>query len=276
MPYNPAMERRERFTQDHINLPYWAKSSNPIVRRHLGLYWRTVPPEIRPIMMVISAWIAIFILASISPALFAIVAPLSVASLLVMPVVLLIYGHVLVTVAVRAADVMQQEMRNNTLLLLRVTPMRPNQIILGKVAASIWKRMEDIALLAMATAIFAPPVLLTSYSVAISAEEQTILLMALVVIGTIVSVLRIFIEVIWVGTLAVLIGLSVPYRSTTLATSVAISAIYFVLINLVRQLPGAQDTIAGIVLVDFVLPLVVPLVLIALVLWVTKILMTQD
>ena len=33
------------------SLPYWARATNPIVRRHLGLYWRTLPPEFEPIFL---------------------------------------------------------------------------------------------------------------------------------------------------------------------------------------------------------------------------------
>ena len=34
------------------SLPYWARATNPIVRRHLGLYWRTLPPEFEPIFYI--------------------------------------------------------------------------------------------------------------------------------------------------------------------------------------------------------------------------------
>lgn len=153
-PVEPAAER----------LPFWSRSTNPIVRRHLGLYWRTLPPELQPVLRIALVWIALLIggVLFLDVLQFALV--FLIVSFVVLPVLTLWYAHLLIEIAVRSAAMMQQERRDNTLTLLMTTPMSLEQILLGKVAAAFWRRMDDWVLIVYGVALAAPPAIYSAMS----------------------------------------------------------------------------------------------------------------
>lgn len=126
-----------------LSLPAWAKSSNPIVRRHLGLYWRTLPPEVGPLLGWNLGWGGAFISVGLWPALQDMLLILLILSLIALPLALLGYGHILLTIARDSAQAMHSEIRNKTLPLLVASPISSRHILLGKIAAACWRRMDD-------------------------------------------------------------------------------------------------------------------------------------
>jgi hypothetical protein len=253
-------------------VPYWARSTNPIVRRHLGLNWRTLPPQMQPLIMGVGIWSLILFIGLILPIVRDTAAMLFLSSIIVLPVTGLLYAHVLVTIAVTAADTMQEEMRNNTLSLLRTTPMSLEQIFLGKIAVALWKRMDDLVLVSQVVVAFAPPILLVVYSEFWALDQYPVLSQVMVIISLIVSLLRLIIEPVFIGTLAIFISVLVPNRATAITGTVALSVFYFVMINLVNRLPfirGAELLDGTIIppnhlmigLFEFVLPLLLPALL---------------
>ena len=272
---NPDDYRMTEVGEAEQRLPYWARSQNPIVRRHLGLFWRTVPPDIQPFVMIIGVWGVILASGIFLPNLFAVTMISFLASIMIIPVAMLIYGHILLNVTIEAARFMQMEMNNNTFNLLRTTPMSLSQIFLGKVAAALWKRIDDLVLVAQLAAAFSPPIIFSVYSEVwtMSGGTGNILAPVLTFIGLIVIILRLFIEPVMVGMLAVFVGIVVPGRSRAITSSVVVGLFYFLLLNLTSRLPvirgyeTADSTIiapngALIILFDLVVPIVLPIIII--------------
>ena len=253
-------------------VPYWARSSNPIVRRHLGFNWRTVPPELRPLVMGVLIWTGIFAVGAIIPPLQDVASILVIASIILMPAIFLIYGRVLFIVAVVATDTMQTEMKNNTFALLRATPMTLEQIFLGKIAAAMWRKMDDLMLIAQATVLLSPPILLVTYMAFWDMWSDPIILRVMVIIGLVVSLIRILIEPIMVGLIAVFMGLVLPSRNLAISAAVVLCSFYFAMINLLVGLPDVWGYIridevvippnpTLMIIFSIVIPIIVPIVL---------------
>ena len=94
------------------SLPYWARATNPIVRRHLGLYWRTLPPELEPIAYVTGFWIIAMLLGIILPFISDLATTVIVVSVLVIPVGMIFYLRALISIAGNSAAAMADEIRN--------------------------------------------------------------------------------------------------------------------------------------------------------------------
>lgn len=272
---NKTDYRIEEVGQAEQRLPYWARSKNPIVRRHLGLYWRTVPPDAQPFLIIFGVWSFIMLSGVVLPGLFAISMISFLASIMVIPVAFVMYAQVLLTVTIEAARFMQMEMNNNTFNLLRTTPMSLSQIFLGKVAAALWKRVDDMVLVAQMAAAFSPPLIFSIYSDVwhMTGGIGNIIAPALSLVTLLAIVLRIFIEPIMMGVIAVFIGIVVPGRSRAITSSVVVGAFYFLLLNIASRLPVVRgyetpdSTIIPpngtlILLFDIVIPIALPIIII--------------
>lgn len=271
-PGRPLTRELTPFSSSTEYLPYWARSTNPIVRRHLGLYWRTIPPDIQPFLMILGVWLVLFTVGVLLPFFLDFAMISFLASLMVLPIAALYYGYMLLAVAVEAASAMQSEMNNNTFELLRTTPMSIPQILLGKVAASIWRHMDDFIMLAQITLAFAPPVVFSEYANIWPVEGLPLVAPALTLVGAVVAALRIFLEPIMVGVLAVFIGVVVPGRSRAITSAVFVGGFYFLLLNLLSRAPnvrgfeaargaGMPPNIPLLLLFDLILPVVLPLLI---------------
>lgn len=267
--------RNEDFQPEQI-LPAWARSSNPIVRRHLGMYWRTLPPQLTPIARILAFWAVALVVGIFFPVVMYLLMTVTIAAILVIPVVIAYYGYLLFRIGVAATEAMQREQSNNTLTLLRATPMSLQQIFLGKIAAAIWKQMDDLMLVVMAGAIFGVPLVTMTYSDVWSPELQPGLAQLMFVIGTASSLLRLLVEPLFIGALGIAIGTAIPYRSTAITSTLGIAAFYFLFINMLRGVPQVTSAPLLILLVDFVLPVVLPLLGMALALWLASVLVTSD
>lgn len=277
---------RFEFTPDHGNLPYWARSTNPIVRLHLGLYWRTLPPQIAPILIIAICWSILILSAAFLPhalnvslpivLLSMLAMPLIVLSILIMPFVILLYAHVLLTISVDAARHMQSEMQNQTLPLLMATPMSLDQIFLGKVAAALWRRMDDVMLTLQLAALLGMPILLLTYTESFTFEETSFAMPAIIVLIYLASLVRLILEPLMFGLISVMVGTAVPFRAGAITASVSLGAFYVLIMNLMRHMPGALDSLQGILLMDAILPIVLPVIVIGFCLWMARWLVTTD
>lgn len=253
--FDSLMEQASAF------LPYWARNTNPIVRRHLGLGGHTVPPALRPLLIGLAVWGVIFVAGLFVPGIVHVTLLLFLASIMLVPITMLLYAHILFTVARTAAHNMQDEMKNNTFNLLRATPMSLDQIFLGKVAAAMWKRSDDLVLVAQVIVVFAPPILYAMYSPLWPPEETPIMTLVVMLLAMIVSLLRVVLEPIMIGTLGVLVGLVAPNRSTAITATIALGAFYVLLLNLTRQLPDVAGSREWLFVMDFIVPIVLPVLL---------------
>lgn len=224
-------QRFTEFADVQERLPYWARSSNPIVRRHLGLYWRTVPPEFQPFISIYAVWVVVMLAGMLVPALFSFTMISFLASIMVMPFALLTYGHVLLTIGVDSARTMQQEFSNETFELLQATPMSLSQIFLGKVAAAIWRRMDDLVMVAQLTLAFVPPILFYFYAQIWPTEEYGFVITPFVtLIATLVVLFRLFAEPLMIGVLSIFIGIVVPGKGRAVSAAVVLGVFYFLLL----------------------------------------------
>ncbi len=222
----PPMER----------LPYWARATNPIVRRHLGLYWRTLPPEIEPLLYITGTWIALLLLGIVAPFVTDLATTVIVVSVLVIPLAIIFYVRSLFSIAANSAAAMSDEIRNNTMHLLMSTPMTVDQIFLGKAAAAIWRKMDDLILIIQAAALFGPPLIIMHYAGIFTLRDGGPITYILVIVFTVVSLLRIIIEPVMFGIIGVTIGAFVPFRSTAMTSAVAMVGFYFLLMVMLQQL----------------------------------------
>ncbi|GAB1422195.1 hypothetical protein MASR2M15_24110 [Anaerolineales bacterium] len=275
--FKEDLESHSRLFVDAMErLPYWARSTNPIVRRHLGLYWRTLPPVLRPIALSLVGWTIVLLSTIPIPFVWEIILPMMVLALLSMPVVFLLFGHILLTVALTASNIMQEEYRNNTINLLLATPMSINQILLGKVSAAIWKRMDDLMIVLYVTSLTGVTILIMTYKSFFPPEEDPVILPFILIVGLVVSVIRPVLEVIMVGAVSVCIGIAVPFRSLAVTSAVVLNGFYFVFINLARHIPQVQEDVRMVLFLDFVLALVIPLILIFIALKLSAYLIEND
>lgn len=269
------MKRFDDYNSAQEQLPYWARSTNPIVRRHLGLYWRTVPPNLEPFLMIFGVWAGLIGLGVLIEGILGIVMLSFIASLLVIPLALLYYAYILLHVTRSTTRNMQAEMKNNTFRLLRTTPMSLSQIFLGKIAAALWERMDDWVLTAQLALAFSAPLMFRIYSEAWGSAGLSAPLLTL--LGLLVLMARLVLEPLMLGVTSVFIGLVVPGSSRAVTASVVLGAFYFLLLNLLANLPFVRGTelVDGtlllpnqtlIFLFDFVLPVVLPLLIMALLL----------
>lgn len=268
-------------------LPYWARSTNPIVRRHLGLYWRTVPPEIDPFITIFAVWATIMAAGLIMPWLFSLIMISFLASIMVLPFVLGYYVYNLVNISVEAARHMQQEFANDTFELLQATPMSLMQIFLGKVAAAMWRRMDDLIMIAQLAFAFCPPLLFTLYAPLGSGTGYGgILPPAMALVGMLVILFRAFAEPLMIGVVSVFIGIVVPGRGRSISSAVVLGVFYFLLMNLLSNLPAVRGIETGrdfippsiplILLTDFVLPVIFPIIISVGLLKLSVYLVTRD
>ncbi|RMG84902.1 MAG: hypothetical protein D6712_10430 [Chloroflexi bacterium] len=244
-----------------FQLPKWAKQSNPIVRRHLGMYWKTVPPDVIPLVMAAAIQICLVLLAAWAPFIFDLWTPLVVASVLAMPLAYYAYMRVLLNVAIHAADVMSQELRNDTLNLLRTTPLDLRDIFLGKIAAAMWREMDLWSVLFGVAVFFSVPVIVMNYAVMWPPTEYPLLAHVAIIIGFVVALARMVLEPMMVGAVGVLIGSIVSYRSTAMSAAMGTGILYFVMLQLVRQIP-VGDSFIGRMVLDMGVPLVLPIFII--------------
>ena len=235
-PQNPAetIPVDDRSPMD--TLPYWARATNPIVRRHLGLYWRTLPPEFQPIFYISGFWLATLFIGIVFPFVTDLATTVIVVSVLVIPVGIIFYLRALFSIAANSAAVMADEIRNNTMQLLMSTPMSLEQIFLGKVASAIWRKMDDLILIVQGAAIFGPPLIIMHYAGIFPLRESGPLTYVLIIVMSITALIRLVLEPLMFGMVGVGIGAFVPFRAIAMPTSVAWVAFYFLLINMLQHL----------------------------------------
>lgn len=217
------------------SLPYWARATNPIVRRHLGLYWRTLPPEFEPIIYIGGFWLTALLLGVFFPFVTDLATTVIVVSILVIPVGIIFYMRALFSIAANSAAVMADEIRNNTMQLLMSTPMSLEQIFLGKVASAIWRKMDDLILIMQGAAIFGPPLIIMHYAGLFPLRESGPIAYILIMAMSVTALLRLVLEPLMFGMVGVGIGAVMPFRSIAITSSVAWVAFYFLLINMLQR-----------------------------------------
>lgn len=275
------MTTRESFsniaTVDHSldhSLPSWAKRSHPIVRRQLGLYWRVITPQISWILrwyviQSIVVLITIPFTGLLTPILMMIL-----ASLMILPYGFYLYFKLISNIIADAVTSITKEMKNDTLKLLRVTPISLREIVLSKVSATFWRRMEDIDTVLNLWLFLGTPVILLFQVLAWGVDDQNAVPQIITVMGMFTWLVRIPLEAFMVSMLGVLVGTSTRSRSVGITATGSLVAFYYVLMIMPRFISNLSLPVW--ILIEVVLPIAVPLVIIMFSLWLTTYLLNKD
>lgn len=253
----PALAEGEDRELDRA-LPEWARRSNPIVRRHLGAYWKLLKPNVGLIVRLFLLQVAL-VLASIPfSALLTILMPTVTVSLVLLPVAFVMYAQLLIRVGVMSADSVVAERRNGTLDLLLVIPRSLTHILYGKMAAAVWRHVENLGMIALGVVLVSLPVLIIQNDILYSIADNPLLMRAGVILALASSLLRLILEPIMIGAIGTLVGAAMPLRIPALVATLLSGGAYFATINLVRLLP--VDPLARL-MIDTVVPIVLPILI---------------
>ncbi len=270
-----GMSRFSDVQPSRLQLPHWAKHDNPIVRRHLGMYWKTIPPDVQPIFTIYIAQVIMIFLTIPMPVIFDLTMPLVVASVVIMPFLYVFYGRILLSIAVASADVMSQELRNDTLNLLRTTPIPLHYIFLGKVASAVWRHVDDLALLLFATVAFSLPLVVMNYANTWSPTDFPYTSHFAISVAVGASLVRLVLEPIMIGAVGILIGSTVRYKSTAMTATMVVGFFYFVFINMLRYTP-VNDNLALYMFIDLLVPVAMPIIITVIILKISALIVERD
>ncbi len=262
--------------QSHYDIdtqfPPWARRSHPIVRRHLGRYWRVMTPQIEPVLQWYGIQAVLVLLTYPLPFLFTIILPVVIVSVGILPFAFYYYVQTLYALATDAAQSMVKEVEGATLNLLLATPFSHREVLISKMAGAMWRQSEELSLLTTGIAITQMPTMVLLYLNQLPSEQYGMMSQIGTVIVFGVAIVRIPLEMAMTASIGTYIGVTTRGRSTAVITTLTILIFYFVLINAPRMIPMG---VLGHLLVDAVLPLVMPLAIIALMLVITERAMRQ-
>jgi len=254
-------------------LPEWARRSNPVVRRQLGAYWKTIPPQAEPIIRLYLLQMALVVISIPLPFLLDISIILVMVSIIVIPVLFYMYGRLLLGIIIDSSTAMATELSNNTLHLLLTTPLSRRSIYLGKVAASMWRQMDDLSIIILMLALFNTPPIVLQYLNFWPVDEYGFLPHVAVMLGTGAALIRMIIEPFMVGAFGVMLGAALGLRGVAIMATISLTVFYFLFINLIRYVAMIWPLQ---LVVDFVLPVALPVILTWACLRFTDHLLTRD
>lgn len=238
--------------------PEWARRNNPIVRRHLGPYWKTLLPDLGLIVRLFTVQAAFVAVSYVLPLLFTVLMPTVTVSLVLLPAAALIYLQVLASVAIMSTTSIVSERRNETLPLLLIIPRPLMQVLYSKLAAVIWRQIENLGLIWLAVVLFSMPLLIIQYDVVFSLEDNPILMRGALILAQCAALIRVFLEPIMVGALGLLMGATLWARIPAIVGTVLLASGYFFALNLLRLLPLDP---ALRLFVETILPLIAPILI---------------
>ncbi len=254
-----AIRIKQTFTHEiDRDLPAWARRTNPIVRRDLGSYWKTLTPDMWMVLRLYLMQVALVALSILLPILLVLVMPTVTVTLVLLPAGLVLYAQILYEIGASSATSVVKERKNQTLDLLRIIPDTALHTLYSKVAASIWRQTENLSLILVGTTLASMPLLIIQYEVFISFNQHPILMRIGLILALGISILRVMLEPMMIGALGALVGAAIPSRVPAIVTTAVLGGAYFLLINLVRLAPLDEAARFG---VEIVLPLVLPLVI---------------
>ncbi len=240
-------------------LPLWARRTNPVIRRHLGGHWRALPLETDLLLRIVSIQLVFIAASLLIPGLFVLMFMVLPVSLVLLPFLFMMYVRMAANIGRFTAEMIVSEHASGSFELLRVTPISLRHILYSKAAAGVWRYVEDFGLIIVGGALLSLPVLSLVYAPFWTLEYDMLGSRLLVAAALLTSVLRLVLEPIMVASVAVLVGISVPWRAPALMSLLAMGFFYILLMNLPRLLPLSLEMHF---VVDCVLPLAVPLLVI--------------
>lgn len=254
-------------------LPYWARRSNPLVRRELGTAWRTMLPEVGFLRQAFIVQTILIALTLPFPFLIELALPTVTAAIILLPFALIVYARVLVIVGSAGARSVTNELQNDTMNVLRTTPYTLTEIIASKAAAAMWRQVEDLGLLMLGVAILSTPLLISYYGTLWPMDQNPLLSRVAVILGLGISIIRMLLEPFMVAMIGVMMGTALRTRSAATTATIIAGVFYFLILNLARLVKMSWPMRY---IVDFVLPIALPLLMIGLVVWFTRYLIERE
>lgn len=254
-------------------LPQWARRTHPLVRRELGMAWRTMLPEIDFLKQAFIIQAILIALTIPFPFLIELALPTVTAAIILLPFALVVYARLLMVVGSGGARAMTHELQNDTLNVLRSTPFSLRDIVLTKAAAAMWRQVEDLGLLMLGVAVLSTPILISHYGTMWTLKDYPIITRAAIILGLGVSLVRMLLEPFMMAMLGVAMGTALRSRSAATTATLAFAVFYFLCINLARLIHMEWPLRY---VVDFVLPLALPLAIMGLSFWLTRRLIEQE
>lgn len=238
------------------HLPEWARRSNPIVRRHLGIHWKVLPLEADLLLRLWLIQASLLAISALIPIILPLLFTLLPVALVMLPFVFFGYVRALIGVGSFTVRMIVDEQHNNTLALLRTTPVSLRHILYSKAAAGVWRQIEDLGLLLMAAVLLTLPVIGLQYAGYWPFDGGGIFSRLALLFGLTASAVRLLLEPLMIAACAIAIGAITPSRTPALIALMGMGFFYFLLINLPRLLPLGLE---ARLLVEFALPLIAPL-----------------
>ncbi len=168
---------------------------------------------------------------------------------------------------------MTNELQNDTLNVLRTTPYDLWEIIASKAAAAMWRQIEDLGLLMLGVALLSTPLLISYYGTMWPLDQNPVLSRVAIIVGLGVSIIRMLLEPFMVAMIGILMGTALRTRSAGTSGTLIVGAFYFLCLNLVRLVHMSWPLRF---VVDFVLPLALPVLIMGLVIWLTRYLVERE
>lgn len=246
-------------------LPEWARRSNPIVRRELGVYWKLMTIDLDFIGRLYILNAGIIVLSLLVPFLFMLLMPAATISIVVLPALMVVYALSLGRIAAASAASMAGERDHGSLDLLRVCPRPLPDILYSKAAAAVWRQVENIGMVLTGVAALSLPILVIQYDWLFSAQDQPLAMRVALALGLGSAILRIPLEAALLASIGVAAGSFTRYRIAAMLAAILLGVAYFVAVNAVRLLTNEPYLR---LLLDVALPLIAPLPLIAGCYWV--------
>lgn len=237
------------------HLPHWARRTHPIVRRHLGQYWRVMPVPYETLFIRFLQLSGLVLLTIWLDFLLTIALPISIVSIAVLIFLAGYYMQALYALALDSSASMAAEIEGHTLDTVRTTPLTTREILLGKIAGALWLRGESLNMV-MSTVTYSqlPTLLLVGIASHDIALYRGWVQLAVVILFASVIV-RVPLEMFMVAAIGQFIGMTTPGRSAAGLTTLTVIALYFLTLYglwLVRA-PLWLD-----VIIKGVIPVVVP------------------
>ena len=155
---------------------------------------------------------ALLALSLLVPLLLPLIFMLLPVALVLLPVVFALYARLLLRIGFFTVRLVVEEQRDNTLTLLRITPMSLRQILYSKAAAGVWRQVEDLGLVIMSASLLTLPVIGLLYAQYWAFEENTLVSRLTLMLGLLSSLLRLMLEPLMIAALALATGALVPVR----------------------------------------------------------------
>ena len=184
--------------------------------------------------------------------------PFMTACLFLLPFGFYFYVRMLLSIMADAVATVTEELRGNTLELLRTTPYELYEILLSKAASALWRQMGILSSLLLFVSFVSLPVLAVQVFSEWPLTDHPIVY-RLALMSSLTSILlRLILEPMMIAILAIALGVSLPHRGIATVWTVSMMAFYYLLVNLPRLLPLSWPLRFA---VEYALPVGLPILL---------------